>query len=548
MVAVAPALSPSHLVELEEDWASWLLHMFGGHDRGRDRLPYWFAPYHEEFWQFIQAIPPTGLPFYRGREREAFISIWPRGGAKTSSMEFAVAKLAAERRRKFGVVISETLGQANERVQNVAELLTTPEFARQYPEAASRWLHQYGKGRWSNNHIQTASGFNFRAFGLDSPMRGAQIGNERPDLIILDDIDSQNDSPYMTNKKEGIIARAVLPMMAPGAVVFGLQNLILSGGIFDRLRTNADYLANRYVSGPHPAIRDPQFEAYQDEGRTKHRIVGGEPVWKARGIEAEQGILDTIGLTAYRVESLHQLDAQSDRTYPQFDPERHAWRRTRRGADGVMVPDLPKFDLLVGGIDYGGEGDAAHPSALMLSGYVEAADLLIFIDEWEDNGASVDERQRATMYAWQEKYGNGDYLAVGAPRGRIYWRGGADQYRENARLRRVDKFAVQDSDRSGPVRAQRERWLGDRLGSQEKDAAGRFLMRPRLYYLEETCALWALQMQRLKRKMPRTADEEGKRETISIYDDSIQAGEYAIEEIELVHRRGVSTVAKEVTA
>lgn len=513
MVVVEAVLEGRQVIEA--DYSLWLPYHFEHYLRAP------FAPHHEEFWRFVWSIEPDVLPVFRGQQRDAFIAIWPRGGAKTTSGELAVAALAARRKRRFGVVVSSTRDQANERVGNVAAMVTSREYARWYPDVARRQVRKYGVGRWSVAHLQTDSGFNLRAFGLDSPMRGAQIEGERPDLIVLDDIDREHDSPYMTRKKIEIITRAILPMRAPGAVVLGLQNLIIRGGVFDQLRGGADWLVNRYVSGPHPAIVGLRWEEYQEQGRARYRITGGTPTWAGFSIDRAQEELDAIGIAAFLVEMQHDLRSVGDLVFEHFDPEVHAWRATT----------LPHIDIYVGGIDYGGEGTLAHKSALMLAGYNVAADLLIFLRQWEDNGPGVQDRQRKQMWEWEREFG------------RIRWRGGGDQYRENAELRKMG-FRVADNDRSAGAINRREREMGARLGNY-RDAEGNYVQ-PHLRYLPRECALWADQMQRLRRRPPKSDDDPDRRETIAVYNDSVDASEYVVEEIMMSDPRRSTVLARSV--
>jgi hypothetical protein len=545
--------SVQSLLDLEDDGALWASQMFAS------RVQEWYSEPQLEFWEFLSRVQAErgAVPFH-GRVINAFIAIWGRGEAKTSSVEMGTAYLAARRARKFGIVVSKTLQQANERVANIADLLTEDAYRELYPEMGTRWVDRYGQGPWSQNHLRTAGGFELRAFGLNSPVRGVNSRGQRPDLIVFDDLDEPYDSAYMTEKKIEIIRKTILPARAPGAVVFGVQNLILAGGIFDQLRTGADWLANRWVSGPHPAIRDARFEEYTDQdGRPRARIVGGEPTWP-RGrtkYQYQQELLDDIGISAFRVEAQHDLRGVGSLTYPTFSPERHAWRRTRL-LDGRNVVDLPAFDFYVGGIDYGGEGENAHLTAVGYAGYNKASDTLILLKRWSDNGPGVGDRQRQKMYEWSMELGQELGVEDVKKQTRlIYWRAGADQYRENEALRRLG-FRVMDSDRDGSegsVRQRRERWMGDRLGSGMPDALGQ-IPRPRIYYVEnserwpEGWTLWAREMQRLRKKQPRFAEDPVKRETISVNDDNVQMSEYIVEEVELVHRRGGGTMAKEVRA
>ena len=146
---------------IEADPETWLAYHYPRAVRSE------FSPHHRDFWRFVAALEADELPEFQGRKREAFVAIWPRGHAKSTSGELACAYCAATRRRRFAVVVSATRNQANERVSNVAALLQAERFRQWYPDVARRQIRQYGAGRWSVSHLQTDSGFNLRAFGLD---------------------------------------------------------------------------------------------------------------------------------------------------------------------------------------------------------------------------------------------------------------------------------------------------------------------------------------------------------------------------------------------
>lgn len=548
---IASASLADLVAELEENGSLWASSLFPS------RVQSWFSDPQLELWDFLSRIRSgEATVHFHGRLLNAFIAIWARGDGKTTSIEMGVPYLGAKGAREFGIIVSKTLQQANERISNIADLLTEDQFRSLYPAMGTRWVDRYGQGPWSQNHLRTASGFELRAFGLNSPVRGVNSRGKRPDFIVFDDIDEAFDSAYMTEKKAEIIKKTILPARALNCVVFGVQNLILAGGVFDQLRTDADWLANRYVSGPHPSIRGLQVREYTDaEGRQRAEIIGGEPTWPrgATKYDAAQQLLDDIGLSSFKVEAQHDLRGVGSLTYPTFSPDRHAWRRTRL-VDGRNMPDLPEFDLYVGGIDHGGEGENAHLTALGYAGYLKSADMLILLKRWSDNGAGVGERAKAKMYEWSVELG--EQLGIADPKKQkklIKWRSGADQYRENETLRGLG-YNVSDSNREGPqgsVRDQRERWMGDRLGSGLADALGH-VAPPRIRYLEtserwpEGWTLWAREMQRLRKKQARFEDDPVKRETISTNDDNVQASEYIVEEIELVQRRNAGTFAREV--
>jgi hypothetical protein len=544
----APAPAKSHgevLVDLEDDVVDWLTFMFGP-SSSSPRVTSSFAPHHLEFWDYVARISDGETVTIRDRVRDAFIAIWPRGHAKTTSMEMAIAYLIAKRARRFIVIISSAQNQANERVENIGSLLQSSPFREHYPQASTRWISDTGKrGAWNQRQLQTSNGVTVRAFGLDAAMRGANIEGNRPDLIMLDDIDDESDSGYMTEQKVRRIKNAVLPMGTENLVVFGAQNLILKGGVFDQLAGDADWLVNRIVSGPHPALEGFRWTIVEEPDRLGYRITAGKPTWSGQGMAECQVELDQIGIESFQIELQHDVRVAGTLVFSQFSRERHAWPKARlKGAAWTTIevlneetgkPEmvtqmehpgeygyiLPAFDVIVGGIDYGTEGESAHPSALMVGGYVQRLDLIIWLRAWKRRGAGVSDAQEKRMAELEEEFG------------RIRWCAGGDQYRYNRTLRRQG-FDVHDALMSAGSADQRRRWVGARLGYNLDDYEGR-PPRPRMMYLEEFCSQWAYEMERYKRKPQRSDQDDAKRDVVKLGDDLIDAGLYGDEEVE---RRG----------
>lgn len=151
--AVASDSTLSAAAELESDWHKWLTTIFRkwvSNSKG-ELVP--FGPHMELFWDWVFSISVGFKP-------DPFVGIWPRGGAKSTSVELACAALAARRVRRYALYICATQEQADDHVGNVGALLEHPEFAKYYPAASRRMLGKYGSSRgWRRNRLRTASGF-----------------------------------------------------------------------------------------------------------------------------------------------------------------------------------------------------------------------------------------------------------------------------------------------------------------------------------------------------------------------------------------------------
>lgn len=292
-----PLEHANSLRHLEKDWLSWLLLMFPRH------IVHPFGPHHVEFWEWAWSIK-------KGQRKPPFWAIWPRGGAKSASAEMAVAAWGARNIRKYFIYVSESQDRADGHVQSIADILESEEMAAWYPGMADRAVGKFGQWKgWRRNRLHTRSGFIVDALGLDVASRGMKVDVHRPDGLLLDDIDDHNDSPEtIAGKIEGL-TRRILPATTNDAIVVGIQNLIHPDSIFNQVaQGRVDFLVDRIVSGPIPALRDLTYSTETlPDGRPRIVITGGEPTWAGLDVQACQNEIDKEGVSVFLSELQHQL-------------------------------------------------------------------------------------------------------------------------------------------------------------------------------------------------------------------------------------------------
>lgn len=288
-----PAATPEQ-AELEADWPLWLATLYPAYCREP------FADYHCEFWDWLWAVRP-------GLRPRPQVNVWPRGAAKSTNAELGVVALGARRRRKYGLYVCRVQEQADDHVGNVAGMLESSAIAEFYPLMADRMVGKYGASRgWRRNRLRTASGFTLDGMGLDSAARGAKLDEQRPDFIILDDIDGELDSTPTVEKLIRVITRRLLPAGSSDAAVLAVQNLIHPESVFSRLVDGrADFLADRVVNGPVPAVEGLEYEQLGDG----FVITAGRATWAGMDMRRCQEIVNDIGITAFLGECQHDVEA-----------------------------------------------------------------------------------------------------------------------------------------------------------------------------------------------------------------------------------------------
>jgi hypothetical protein len=320
-------------------WDDWLYELFP------DYCTAPFAQRHAEFWQHVDGISADSTP-------DPFVSPWPRGGAKSTSAELGGVKAGVTGRRRYAWYVSETQDQADKHVENMAALLESDSVAKHYPDHAERKVNKFGASRgWRRNRLRTAGGFTVDALGLDTAARGLKVEEQRPDLIILDDIDNRHDTPATTAKKIATITTSILPAGANNVAVWVIQNLIIPDGFVSRLVDGrADYLSRRIVSGPHPAIRDFKWE-YVEDGETGTRramITEGEATWEGQSLAVCQHLIDTIGILAFLRECQHEVKSRGEGLALKYNEAKHLEDLTDEDCRALVKLGRP-----FGGLDFG---------------------------------------------------------------------------------------------------------------------------------------------------------------------------------------------------
>jgi hypothetical protein len=251
---------------------------------------------HVLVWEWISRLVP-------GIKPPSFIAIWPRGGAKSSTVELGVAYVGARLTRRFALYICETQDQADEHVGNIAKLFEEM--------GVDRAVGKYGNSKgWKRDQLRTANGFNVTGIGIKTAARGIRLDKYRPDLIIIDDVDGKEDTKKTTLKKIRTLTQSLLPAGSSDAAVIFVQNKIQKDGIAAQLSDGrADFLTDREPISEEPAVRDLVVERRQrEDGTWFWKIVKGIATWAGQSLEICEKQIAQWGYTAFLQEAQHDVD------------------------------------------------------------------------------------------------------------------------------------------------------------------------------------------------------------------------------------------------
>jgi len=309
------------------DYRAWLAEAFPQYTRHE------LAQRHVDMWDWVTDIKPGVRP-------SPLCAIWPRGGAKSTTAELAAANTGVSGRRRYTLYVSDTQEQADKHVSTIASMLEST--------GVERAVNKYGSSKgWRRNRLRTDNGFTVDSLGFDTAVRGIKVDEQRPDLIIFDDIDNLHDSPVTLQRKIETLTQTILPAGSDDCGVLFAQNLIRADGIVARMAYGqADFLIDRVISGPFKAI-DGDFAYEVIDGR--FRITGGTPSWAGQSIAVCEGFMNTWGPRAFLREC--QQDVK-------IDAEGALWRRAWIDANRITPEQVPDLDYIIVGVDPSKTGKA----------------------------------------------------------------------------------------------------------------------------------------------------------------------------------------------
>ncbi len=280
--------------EAESGWRNWAQSCFPNYIKGE------FSSFHADMWDW-------GWSIKAGESQRPFVGLWFRHGAKSSSVQMLLTCLGAMKKRKYCWYVSSTQEQADNHVQSVGSMLTASRIEDYYPDLATRKTDKYGTSAgWRRNRFSTQSGFTIDALGLDTASRGMKIEEQRPDILVIDDVDLKKDSPNVVANKIDTLTTSIIPSGSDDLIIIFVQNLIHKDSIASQLADGrAQFMSNRIISGPIPALEGFEYETNPDG---TWRITKGEPTWPWFDRQRSEKKLNDMGPAAFLSECQHVVD------------------------------------------------------------------------------------------------------------------------------------------------------------------------------------------------------------------------------------------------
>jgi len=166
------------------------------------------------------------------------VRAWSRELAKSTRTMMEVLKLVLTGKKKNVILTSYSADNA--------ERLITPFKIKL--ESNNRIINDYGKqekvGQWEANHFVTRKGTSFLALGAGQSPRGTRNEAIRPDVLLVDDMDTDEDvrNPEIIDKRWNWIEQALIPTrsISGSLLIIFCGNIIAEDSCITRAMKKAD--------------------------------------------------------------------------------------------------------------------------------------------------------------------------------------------------------------------------------------------------------------------------------------------------------------------
>lgn len=245
-ISEKPSEKRKRIAALEADILKWTAYYFPAYAK------YPPAPFHKAAMNRV-VINPEWWEIWS----------WARELAKSTNAMFVTLYLTLTKKKKNVLVVSNSKDNAD---RLLAPFMSNLE---KNPRIINDYGVQHSIGSWTTGEFITKAGASFRAIGAGQSPRGTRNEASRPDVILIDDIDTDEDcrNPDIINKRWEWIEQALIPTrsISTDTLVLFCGNIIAEDCCVVRAQKNADKVD--IVN-----IRDEQGKSTWPEKNTEEHI------------------------------------------------------------------------------------------------------------------------------------------------------------------------------------------------------------------------------------------------------------------------------------
>lgn len=198
---------------------------------------YFTSPWSEAFHKWLIHKYEDIIFNHKDEQNKVCVSS-PRGHAKSTLSSFAfVLWCALYGYKKFIVIISATAIVAKQFILNIRDAIEfNPLIKRDFGSLKNDSL-------WNSQELLLRTGAYIICKGANAQLRGLQFGGTRPDLALLDDMESQEevDSPTQVDSLEHWLTADVIPMLSVDGDAIFIGTVLSYNSVLWRLLTEARF-------------------------------------------------------------------------------------------------------------------------------------------------------------------------------------------------------------------------------------------------------------------------------------------------------------------
>ncbi|BFU64722.1 phage terminase large subunit [Rodentibacter abscessus] len=305
----------------------------------------------------------------------------PRGEAKSTlvSQLFTLYCLVTQQKR-YALIVMDSIDQAYPMLEAIkVELEFNQRLKIDFPEIA-------GQGRvWQAATIVTQANQKVQVAGSGKKLRGLRHGAYRPDLVVLDDIenDEQVRSPEQRDKLHTWLKSTVLPLGVPGEkldVVY-IGTILHYDSVLNRTLASKAWKTAKFKA----LIKQPDDMSLWDKWEDFYLNEGeavADAFYKQHQAEMDKGAV--VSWAARPILTLMKIRARDG--HATFDSE---YQNDPLSSDDAMFAnslvywtELPEDLIYFGALDpsLGKAGASRDPSAILVGGYQRATGKLYVVE------------------------------------------------------------------------------------------------------------------------------------------------------------------------
>jgi len=195
-------------------------------------------------------------------DEEFVLLIMPRGWGKTTLVQMLLLREGVYQRSKFPLLVSDTYDQAEEKLEALKSEYEENERITEF------FGDQCNKKHWLKANFQINSGTVYKAKGAGQSMRGIKHKSQRPDMILVDDI--ENDEMVATYAQREKLHKWFHATLLPSAVRQGRRVRVV-GTIVESasfLSTIMEQTAEQIKNGEKPTWKILRFGELGPDGES----------------------------------------------------------------------------------------------------------------------------------------------------------------------------------------------------------------------------------------------------------------------------------------